>query len=62
MNGQPVDVKMGEWIQQGFDVFKDNALVMIVAGLLTIVIGGVPPLHPVRPDACRLDDDSVGLG
>jgi hypothetical protein len=40
MNGQPVDVKMGEWIQQGFDVFKDNALVMIVAGLLAGVISG----------------------
>ncbi len=33
-----VEVKFGEWIQQGFELYKANILVWIVASLLAIVI------------------------
>ena len=35
-----VDVKFGEWIQQGWELYKANIGVWIVASLLAIVISG----------------------
>lgn len=32
--------KIGGWIQQGFELFKDNAVTLIVATALVMVIGG----------------------
>ncbi|MBU4198657.1 MAG: hypothetical protein KKE37_07190 [Verrucomicrobia bacterium] len=40
MDEVKVDVKFGEWIRQGFELFKANAVVLIVASLLALVIGG----------------------
>ncbi len=33
-----VEVKFGDWIQRGFDLFKDNMAVLIPVGLLAIII------------------------
>lgn len=38
MAGVKVDVKFGEWIQQGWDIYKDNIVMWIVASLVAIVI------------------------
>ena len=35
------EVKFEEWIKQGFDLFKDNAVVLIVAGLIVGVLSSV---------------------
>jgi len=40
MDELKVDVKFGEWIQKGFELFKANAIVLIVATLLAVIIGG----------------------
>ncbi len=40
MDEQKIEVKFSQWIQQGFDLFKENALVLIIATLLAVVIGG----------------------
>ena len=40
MTEAKVDVKFGEWIQQGWELYKANIGIWIVASLLAIVISG----------------------
>ncbi len=40
MNELKIHVKYGEWLQKGFELYKGNALTLIVATLLTLIIGG----------------------
>lgn len=35
---QAVEVKFGDWIQRGFDVYKDNAGILILASLIASVL------------------------
>lgn len=39
MEAQKVEVKFGEWIQKGFDLYKQNIMVLIVASLIAMVLG-----------------------
>lgn len=36
-----VDVKFGEWMQKGFDLYKANFGILVVAGLLTLLVGSI---------------------
>jgi uncharacterized membrane protein len=35
------EVKFGDWIQQGFDLYKDNLGLLILASLLVVLLGAV---------------------
>ncbi len=41
MSEPKIEVKFGEWIQRGFDLYKNNFLVLLAATLLATVIGVV---------------------
>ncbi len=40
MNGQNSVINVSGWLRQGFALFKDNAMVLIIATLLALVLSG----------------------
>ncbi len=38
---EKVDVKFGEWIEEGFNLYKDNIGVLILAALLAVILSAV---------------------
>jgi uncharacterized membrane protein len=38
---QQVEVKFGDWIQRGFDLYKDNIGILIVVGLIAVVLSSI---------------------
>jgi hypothetical protein len=38
---QKYEVKFGEWIEQGFNLYKENLAVLILSGLVVTLLGGI---------------------
>ena len=36
-----IDVKFGEWIEQGFNLYKENFGILVLASLIAVIVGSI---------------------